>query len=53
MLTSMGLTEKTAQAATDEIHHEEKGAISFHLVQELGVDPTEKPSARLVALWSF
>jgi vacuolar iron transporter family protein len=53
MLTSMGMTEKTAQAAADEIHRDEKGAISFHLTQEVGVDPTEKPSARVVALWSF
>jgi VIT1/CCC1 family predicted Fe2+/Mn2+ transporter len=53
MLAKMGMTEKTAQAAADEIHRDEKGAISFHLVQELGVDPTEKPSPLLVALWSF
>jgi len=53
MLTSMGMTEKTAQVAADEIHRDEKGAISVHLVQELGVDPMEQPSARLVALWSF
>jgi VIT1/CCC1 family predicted Fe2+/Mn2+ transporter len=53
MLTSMGMTEITARAAADEIHRDEKGAVSFHLVQELGVDPREKPSARLAALSSF
>jgi VIT1/CCC1 family predicted Fe2+/Mn2+ transporter len=53
MLTSMGMTENTAQAAADEIHRDEKGAVSFHLVQELGVDPRQKPSARLAAVSSF
>lgn len=53
MLVGMGMTEKTAQIATDEIHRDENRAISFHLVQEIGLDPAEKPSARLAALSSF
>jgi VIT1/CCC1 family predicted Fe2+/Mn2+ transporter len=52
-LVRIGMTEKTAQAATDEIHRDEKRAISFHLVGEIGVDPAEKPSARLAAVASF
>lgn len=53
MLVEMGLTHKTAEAAADEIHRDETGAVSFHLVQEIGVHPGEKPSARLAALSSF
>lgn len=53
MLVQMGMTEKTARAASDEVHRDENQAVNFHLVQELGVDPREKPSARLAAISSF
>jgi VIT1/CCC1 family predicted Fe2+/Mn2+ transporter len=53
MLVSMGMTEKTARTATEEIHRDENQAVNFHLVQEIGVDPREKPSARLAAVSSF
>jgi VIT1/CCC1 family predicted Fe2+/Mn2+ transporter len=53
MLVDMGLSEKTAETATDEIHRDENRAVSFHLVQEIGLDPTEKPSPRLAAIASF
>jgi VIT1/CCC1 family predicted Fe2+/Mn2+ transporter len=53
MLVAMGMTEKTARAATEEIHRDENQALNFHMVQELGVDPSEKPSARLAAVSSF
>ncbi len=53
MLVDMGMTEKTAQAATDEIHRDEKRAVGFHLVQEIGLNPAHKPSARLAATASF
>lgn len=53
MLVDIGLTEETAKKATDEIHQDENRALNFHLVQELGVDPREKPSARLAAISSF
>ncbi len=53
MLVEMGMSEKTAATATDEIHKDENRAVSFHLVQEIGLDPAEKPSARLAALASF
>ncbi len=53
MLVGLGMTEKTAEAATDEIHRDENHAINVHLVREIGVNPDEKPSARLAASASF
>jgi VIT1/CCC1 family predicted Fe2+/Mn2+ transporter len=53
MLVAMGMTEQTAQTATDEIHRDENRAVSLHLVRELGLDPAEKPSARVAAIASF
>lgn len=52
-LVELGMSEKTAQAATDEIHRDENQAVNFHLVRELGLDPREKPSAPLAASASF
>jgi vacuolar iron transporter family protein len=53
MLVDIGLTQKTAEAATDEIHRDENRAVNVHLVREIGVNPAEKPSARLAAISSF
>ena len=53
MLVNMGMTSETAAKATDEIHRDENRAVNFHLVQEIGVDPSEKPSARTAAGSSF
>ena len=53
MLVDMGLTEDTAAKATEEIHRDESQALNFHLVQELGVDPREKPSPWVAAGASF
>jgi vacuolar iron transporter family protein len=53
MLVSLGMSHETATQATDEIHRDEGRAVNFHLVQELGVDPTEKPSPWLAAISSF
>src|SRR3954470_21299610 len=53
MLQAMGMTQDTATAAADEIHRDESRALNFHLVQELGVDPTEKPSPYVAAGSSF
>jgi vacuolar iron transporter family protein len=52
-LVELGMSQETAAQATDEIHRDENRAINFHLVQELGVDPTEKPSPWVAALSSF
>jgi VIT1/CCC1 family predicted Fe2+/Mn2+ transporter len=53
MLVDMGMNQDTAVTASEEIHRDENRAINFHLVQELGVDPTEKPSPRTAAISSF
>jgi VIT1/CCC1 family predicted Fe2+/Mn2+ transporter len=53
MLMAMGMTKDTATTATDEIHRDETQALNFHLVQELGVDPREKPSPWVAAGSSF
>lgn len=53
MLVDMGLSEDTAAKATEEIHQDENRALNFHLVQELGVDPSEKPSPWVAAGASF
>jgi vacuolar iron transporter family protein len=53
MLMEMGLTRETATKATDEVHRDENRALNFHLVQELGVDPREKPSPWVAAGSSF
>ncbi|AKK28532.1 VIT1/CCC1 transporter family protein [Mycobacterium sp. EPa45] len=53
MLMDMGMSEATARQATEEIHRDEDRAVHFHLAQELGVDPREKPSPRVAAISSF
>jgi len=53
MLVTMGLTHETASKASDEIHRDESRALNFHLTQELGVDPEEKPSPYVAAGSSF
>ncbi|GLP74787.1 membrane protein [Mycobacterium antarcticum] len=53
MLVAMGITEETATAATHEIHRDETRALNFHLVQELGIDPNEKPSPWVAGGSSF
>jgi VIT1/CCC1 family predicted Fe2+/Mn2+ transporter len=53
MLMAMGMTKDTATRATDEIHRDETQALNFHLIQELGVDPREKPSPWVAAGSSF
>ena len=53
MLVDIGLTEKTAQLATDEIHRDENRAVNVHLVREIGVNPAEQPSPWLAAISSF
>lgn len=53
MLMEMGMTPETATQAAEEVHRDEKRALNFHLVQELGVDPREKPSPWVAAGSSF
>ena len=53
MFTAMGMTAETARAAANEVHRDEERALNVHLAQELGVDPQERPSARVAAISSF
>lgn len=53
MLVRLGMSDGTATQAADEIHRDENRAITFHLTQELGVDPEEKPSPVIAAVTSF
>ncbi|MFI5511010.1 VIT1/CCC1 transporter family protein [Mycobacterium sp. NPDC051804] len=53
MLMDMGMERETAARATDEIHRDQNRALNFHLVQELGIDPSEKPSPWVAAGSSF
>jgi vacuolar iron transporter family protein len=53
MLLDIGLSEETAETATDEIHRDENRAVSAHLVREIGINPDDKPSALLAAGASF
>jgi VIT1/CCC1 family predicted Fe2+/Mn2+ transporter len=53
MLVNLGMTKETAVQATEEIHRDEARAVNFHLVQELGVNPSEKPSPWTAAISSF
>jgi VIT1/CCC1 family predicted Fe2+/Mn2+ transporter len=52
-LVNLGMSRETAVQATDEIHRDESRAVNFHLVQELGVNPSEKPSPWIAAISSF
>ncbi|RAV12723.1 hypothetical protein DQP55_11285 [Mycolicibacterium sp. GF69] len=52
-LMELGLSPQTAALATEEIHRDENRAVNFHLVREIGIDPTEKPSPYVAAVSSF
>jgi VIT1/CCC1 family predicted Fe2+/Mn2+ transporter len=53
MLIDMGMSRPTATQATEEIHRDETRAVNFHLVQEIGVNPRDKPSPYVAAISSF
>ncbi|MGE2733250.1 VIT1/CCC1 transporter family protein [Mycolicibacterium vaccae] len=53
MLADMGMSPETADRASAEIHRDQDKAMKFHLVQELGVHPEEKPSPWVAAFSSF
>jgi VIT1/CCC1 family predicted Fe2+/Mn2+ transporter len=53
IMVNMGMSEQTARTASEEIHRDENKALNFHIVQELGVDPEEKPSPWVAAGSSF
>lgn len=53
MLRELGLSERTAAAAVDEIHEDESTAVSIHLTRELGINPNDTPSPWVAAISSF
>jgi vacuolar iron transporter family protein len=53
MFVNIGLSPETAAKASDEMHRDESRAVNFHLTQELGVDPEDKPSPYVAAGSSF
>lgn len=53
LFVSIGLSPETAAKASDEMHRDETRAVNFHLTQELGVDPQDKPSPYVAAGSSF
>lgn len=53
MLADMGMSEQTALSAAREIHADPDRAALVHVTQELGLDPTEKPSPNIAAVSSF
>jgi len=53
MLADMGMTEQTAISAAREIHADPERAALVHVTQELGLDPTDKPSPQVAAVSSF
>ena len=53
MLTDMGMSDQTALSAAHEIHQDPERAALVHITQELGLDPTDKPSPKVAAISSF
>ena len=53
MLAEMGMSEQTALSAAREIHADPERAALVHITQELGLDPTDKPSPKVAAISSF
>lgn len=49
----MGMTEKTARFAADEVHNNPERAARLHITHELGIDPEAKPSPWIAAVSSF
>jgi len=49
----MGMSEQTAISAAREIHADPERAALVHVTQELGLDPTDKPSPYVAAFSSF
>ena len=53
MFATMGMTAATAAAAASDVHRDPEQAALVHTLQELGLDPREKPSPRVAAVSSF
>jgi len=53
MLVTMGLSRETATRPATKSTRDENRAVNFHLTQELGVDPEDKPSPTWRPVSSF
>ncbi|WP_307828269.1 VIT1/CCC1 transporter family protein [Antrihabitans sp. YC2-6] len=53
MFAQMGMSRETATAAAQEVHGDPERALEIHVTQELGLDPSEKPSPYVAAGSSF
>ncbi len=53
MFAEMGMSERTAATAAREVHGDTEQALTIHLTQELGVNPSEQPSPWVAAGSSF
>ena len=49
----MGMGKDTAALAARDIHRDPEQAALVHVIQELGLDPQEKPSPNVAAVSSF
>jgi vacuolar iron transporter family protein len=53
MFAGMGMSEETARSAAAEVHADPERALDIHVSQELGLDPSDKPSPLVAAGSSF
>ena len=53
MFGTLGMTKQTAAAAAQDVHRDPEHAALVHVIQELGLDPRDKPSPRVAAVSSF
>jgi VIT1/CCC1 family predicted Fe2+/Mn2+ transporter len=53
MFVDMGMAQGTAEAAARDIHSDPEQAALVHVMQELGLDPRDKPSPKVAAVSSF
>ncbi len=53
MFENMGMSKSTARTAATEVHADTEQALNIHVAQELGLDPSDKPSPWTAAASSF
>jgi len=53
LFVEMGMRPETAVLAAQDVHRDTERATRVHVVQELGLDPEEKPSPMVAAVSSF
>jgi VIT1/CCC1 family predicted Fe2+/Mn2+ transporter len=53
MFVALGMTKQTAAVAAEDVHRDPEHAALVHVIQELGLDPRDKPSPRVAAVSSF